>query len=64
MLTARPGLRKKIVDIRPFKRAHIDHDQLEIGAIMFGFRHNSWHVDKIPPEVMRDLKEAYPEYFS
>ncbi|RNJ79081.1 MAG: hypothetical protein EB829_02665 [Nitrosopumilus sp. H8] len=56
-------LRKKIVDIRCFKKDYVIPDRLEIGAVMHGFRNNSWHIDKIPSEVMRDLREAYPEHF-
>lgn len=63
MLATRLDLKRKVVDIRQFKRPHIGHDQLEIRAVMFGFRNESWYVDKIPPDVMRDLKEAYPEHF-
>ncbi|RNJ79312.1 MAG: hypothetical protein D9C04_05150 [Nitrosopumilus sp. B06] len=59
-MATRLDLKRKIMNIRQFKRPHIGHDQLEIRAVMFGFRNESWYVDK-PLDVMRDLEEAYPE---
>lgn len=53
-------LREKMVDVRPFKRDFVKPDEASIAAIRFGFRYGAWDRERIPAEVMDDLRRAYP----
>ena len=52
-----------MIDVRPFKRPHVGNTEADLGAIMFGFKHNMWDKRKIPTWLVRELQEAYPERF-
>ncbi|MDA8031386.1 MAG: tetratricopeptide repeat protein [Alphaproteobacteria bacterium] len=54
---------EKIVDVTPFKKAHVRNTKVRLGAIVYGLKHNMWHKEKIPPGLVKDLQEAYPENF-
>ncbi|CAI9831761.1 hypothetical protein IBTHAUMO2_410008 [Nitrosopumilaceae archaeon] len=54
---------RRMIDVRPFKRPHIGNTEADLGAIMFGFRHNMWDKRKIPTGLVRELQKAYPKAF-
>ncbi|RNJ77249.1 MAG: tetratricopeptide repeat protein [Nitrosopumilus sp. H13] len=52
-------LRKKKVDIRSFKRDFVVPDKATIASIKIGFQYGAWREEKIPDEVLDDLRKAY-----